>query len=45
MQINADETCPSRLSVPVPRVRGYHFSLHFPARQPGPGRGAGRIAC
>lgn len=38
MQINADGTCATR--VPAPR------SLFFaPAWQPGPGRGAGRIAC
>lgn len=45
MQINADGSCLSRISVPVPRIRGYHLSFHYPAWQPGPGRGAGRIDC
>jgi Tol biopolymer transport system component len=45
MQINADESCPSRLSVPAPRYLGPHTSFHYPAWQPGPGRDAGRIAC
>ena len=45
MQINADGTCLSRLSVPVPRVRGYHVSFRFPTWQPGLGREAGRIDC
>lgn len=45
MQVNADGTCPSRLSVPVLRYRGPHTSFHYPAWQPGPGREAGRIEC
>lgn len=45
MQINADGTCPSRISVPVLRVRGYHVSFHYPTWEPGPGREAGRISC
>jgi Tol biopolymer transport system component len=45
MQINADGTCRSRLSVQAPRVRGYRVSFHYPSWQPGPGREAGRIEC
>lgn len=45
MQINADGSCPSRISALVPKVRGYHLSFHYPAWQPGPGREAGRIEC
>lgn len=45
MQINADGTCLSRLSVPVLRVRGHRLSFHYPVWQPGAGRGAGRIEC
>lgn len=45
MQINADGSCPSRLTVNVPRVAGYRISFLFPSWQPGPGRGAGRISC
>jgi len=45
MQINADGTCLSRLSVPVPRYAGPHTFFHYPVWQPGPGREAGRIAC
>ena len=43
MQINADGTCPTRVSLPG---HGRTLSLStFPAWQPGPGRRAGRIAC
>jgi hypothetical protein len=45
MQINADGSCMSRVSVPVPRIRGHSLSFLYPAWQPGPGRDAGRIAC
>jgi len=45
MQINADGTCLSRLSVAMPRVRGHHVFFRDPVWQPGPGREAGRIAC
>lgn len=45
MQINADGSCRSRISVAVPRIRGYRLSFHYPAWQPGPGREAGRISC
>lgn len=45
MQINADGSCPSRISAPVPRVRGYRLSFRYPTWQPGPGRAAGRIDC
>ncbi len=45
MQINADGSCRSRISVPVPKNRGYHLSFHYPTWQPGPGREAGRIEC
>lgn len=39
MQINADGTCPTRI-LSAPRT-----GFYVPAWQPGPGRGAGRIAC
>ncbi len=45
MQINADGTCRSRISVLVPRVRGHRIAFYFPTWQPGPGREAGRIDC
>ncbi len=45
MQINADGSCRSRISVSVPRIRGHRLSFHYPAWQPGPGREAGRIEC
>lgn len=45
MQVNADGTCPSRISAPVLRPDGHWVAFNFPVWQPGPGRGAGRIAC
>lgn len=45
MQINADGTCLSRLSIPVRRYREPHTSFHYPAWQPAPGREAGSISC
>jgi TolB protein len=45
MQINADGTCPSRLSVSLPRVRGHHVFFYGPTWQPGPGREVARIDC
>ncbi|HWM64680.1 MAG TPA: hypothetical protein VNP96_11920 [Solirubrobacterales bacterium] len=45
MQINADGTCLSRVSVPVRRLGGIYAFFYFPTWQPGPGREAGRIAC
>jgi Tol biopolymer transport system component len=45
MQINADGSCLSRLSVPVPKSRDYRLSFRYPTWQPGPGREAGRIEC
>jgi TolB protein len=45
MEINADGSCPSRLSAPVPGTRARRIFLFSPTWQPGPGRGAGRIAC
>lgn len=45
MQINADGTCPSRISVPVIKPGGYRLDFYFPTWQPGPGHEAGRIAC
>jgi Tol biopolymer transport system component len=43
MEINSDGTCPTRVSLPRPGGSLTRFS--FPAWEPGPGRGAGRIAC
>ncbi|HEX6687194.1 MAG TPA: hypothetical protein VF085_00850 [Solirubrobacterales bacterium] len=45
IEVNADGTCPSRLSVPVPRGRGSRVFFFNPTWQPGLGREAGRIAC
>jgi TolB protein len=45
MQINADGTCLSRLSIPMLRARRHEVSFHYPSWQPGPGREAGRIDC
>jgi Tol biopolymer transport system component len=45
MQINADGSCPSRISVPTPRIRGHHTHFFYPTWQPGTGREAGRISC
>ncbi len=45
MQVNADGTCPSRISTPVLNSDGNWVAFSFPAWQPGPGREAGRIAC
>jgi Tol biopolymer transport system component len=45
MEVNADGTCSSRVSPPVLRPGGHWVAFNFPVWQPGPGRGAGRIAC
>jgi Tol biopolymer transport system component/sugar lactone lactonase YvrE len=45
MQVNADGSCPSRISVPIPRRAGYRVTFRWPTWRPGPGRGAGRIEC
>jgi hypothetical protein len=45
MQVNADGTCPSRISAPVLRPNDHWVAFDFPVWQPGPGREAGRIAC
>jgi Tol biopolymer transport system component len=45
MQVNADGTCPSRISAPVLRPDGHWVAFSFPVWQPGPGREAGRIDC
>lgn len=45
MQVNADGTCPSRISAPVLRPGGHWVAFDFPVWRPGPGREAGRIAC
>jgi Tol biopolymer transport system component len=45
MQVNADGTCPSRISAPVLRPDGHWVAFNFPVWQPGPGREAGRIEC
>ena len=43
MQVNADGTCPSRISAPVLRPGGHWVAFNFPVWRPGPGREAGRI--
>jgi Tol biopolymer transport system component len=45
MQVNADGTCPSRISAPVLRPGGHSVAFGFPVWQPGLGREAGRIEC
>lgn len=45
MEINADGSCRSRISVSPPRGRERRLSFLYPAWQPGLGREAGRIAC
>jgi TolB protein len=45
MQINADGTCRSRVSIPQLRTPGHHVSFHYPTWQPGSGREAGPISC
>jgi Tol biopolymer transport system component len=45
MEINADGSCPSRIAMSLARgERMLRYQLS-PTWQPGPGRGAGRIAC
>jgi len=45
MQVNADGTCPSRISAPILRPGGHWVAFDFPVWQPGSGREAGRIEC
>jgi Tol biopolymer transport system component len=45
MQVNADGTCPSRISAPVLNPNSHWVAFRFPVWRPGPGREAGRIVC
>jgi Tol biopolymer transport system component len=45
MQINADGTCRSRVSIPQLQAPDHRVAFLYPAWQPGPGREAGSISC